>query len=170
MLCAQMAEIPQLARTMALECPALRVRQASRVLARLFDKGLAPLGLLSSQLPILAAAALFGDSGAPMRRLAEALLMDPTTLARSIRPLERAGFLRVGRSPEDARTKIVVITRSGECKIEAVFPVWERILRQVKETLGAEMLVELHARLDCVIELARVADYHHQAEDQQAPS
>src|SRR5215470_14441130 len=100
---------PRLARTMAVECPALRVRQASRVLAKLFDDALAPFGLLSSQLPVLAAAALFGDSGATMSKLAKALLMDRTTLTRSIRPLERAGLLRVARSPDDARTKIIVI-------------------------------------------------------------
>ena len=152
-----MADFSQLARTMAVECPALRVRQASRVLARLFDEELAQFGMLSSQLPVLAATALFGDSGAPMSRLAEALLMDRTTLTRSIRPLERARLLRVARSPEDARTKIVVITRSGERMIEAIFPAWERVLMQIKTSLGAEMLVELHARLDQVIALARVA-------------
>jgi hypothetical protein len=44
---------------MAAECPAFRVRQASRVLAKLYDDELARFGLHSSQLPILAAAALF---------------------------------------------------------------------------------------------------------------
>ena len=153
-----MAEFSQLARKMAAECPALRVRQASRVLAKLYDDELAPFGLHSSQLPVLAAAALFGDSGATMSKLAHAVLMDRTTLTRSIRPLERAGLLRVARSPEDARTKIVVITRSGERMIESIFPVWERVLNQIKKSLGAEMLPELHARLDQVIALSTVAE------------
>jgi DNA-binding MarR family transcriptional regulator len=152
-----MAEFSQLARKMAVECPALRVRQASRVLARLYDDELAPFGLHSSQLPVLAAAALFGDSGTPMSKLAQAVLMDRTTLTRSVRPLERAGLLRVARSPEDARTKIVVITRSGERMIESIFPVWERVLKQIKKSLGAEMLTELHGRLDQVIALSTVA-------------
>lgn len=153
-----MVESSELARKMATTCPALRVRQASRVLAKLFDDEFAPFGLLSSQLPVLAAAALFGDSGSPMSRLAEALLMDRTTLTRSIRPLERAGLLRVARSPEDARTKIVVITRSGERAIEAIFPVWERVLSQIKDSLGADTITELHARLDQVITLSPAAD------------
>ncbi len=152
-----MAEFSDLARKMAVECPALRVRQASRVLARLYDDELAPFGLHSSQLPVLAAAALFGDSGTPMSKLAQAVLMDRTTLTRSIRPLERAGLLRVARSPEDARTKIVVITRSGGRMIESIFPVWERVLKQIKKSLGAEMLTELHGRLDQVIALSTVA-------------
>jgi DNA-binding MarR family transcriptional regulator len=153
-----MVEFSQLARKMAVACPALRVRQASRVLARLYDDALAPFGLHSSQLPVLAAAALFGDSGAPMSKLAQAVLMDRTTLTRSIRPLERAGLLRVARSPQDARRKIVVITRSGERMIESIFPVWERLLKQIKRSLGAEMLAELHARLDQVIALSPVAE------------
>src|SRR5262245_9609642 len=142
-----MAELSRLARTMSVECPALRVRQASRALAKLFDDELAPFGLLSSQLPILTAAALFGDGGTPITRLAQALLMDRTTLTRSLQPLERAGLLRVARSPEDARTKIVLITRSGERTIEAVFPVWKRVLKQLKKSIGTEMLTELLARL-----------------------
>jgi DNA-binding MarR family transcriptional regulator len=143
---------------MAAECPALRVRQASRILAKLYDDELAPLGLHSSQLPVLAAAALFGDSGATMSKLAQAVLMDRTTLTRSIRPLERAELLRVARSPEDARTKIVVITRSGERMIESTFPVWRRVLDQIKKSIGAETLADLHARLDQVIALSTAAE------------
>jgi DNA-binding MarR family transcriptional regulator len=149
-----MAECIQLARTMAGECPALRVRQASRVLAKLFDDELAPLGVHSSQLPVLAAVALFGDSGATMSKLAQAVLMDRTTLTRSIRPLERAGLLRVARSPQDARTKVVVITRSGERMIKSIFPVWERVFKKIKKSLGENMVAELRGRLDRVIALS----------------
>ena len=152
-----MTDCSRLAQKMAEECPALRLRQASRVLAKLYDDDLAPFGLRSSQLPVLAAAALFGDAGATMSNLAQAVLMDRTTLTRSIRPLERAGLLRVARSPEDARTKIVVITRAGERTIESIFPVWERVLKQIKRRVGVERLAALHARVDQVIALAPVA-------------
>jgi DNA-binding MarR family transcriptional regulator len=141
---------------MAAECPAFRVRQASRVLAKLFDDELARSGLQSSQLAVLAAAALSGNSGATMSRLAQAVLMDRTTLTRSLRPLERAGLLRVTRQKGDARTKIVVITGSGERMIETLFPVWQRVLKKIETSIGAEMLNELHARLDQVIALSVV--------------
>jgi DNA-binding MarR family transcriptional regulator len=125
----------------------------------LMDRLIAPFGLLSSQLPILAATAMFRDSGATMSRLAQVLLMDRTTLTRSIRPLERARLLRVARSPDDARTKIVVVTRAGERMIVAIFPVWEHVLTQIKKSAGAEMLTELHARLDQVIALSAIAEH-----------
>jgi DNA-binding MarR family transcriptional regulator len=146
------------ARTIAVECPAFRVRQASRVVAKLFDDELMPFGLLSSQLPILAAAGLFGESGATMSKLARSLLIDRTTLTRSIRPLERAGLLRVVRSPEDARSKVVVITRSGERMIESIFPVWERVLKKIKKSLGAGTLGELQVQLDQVIALSILSE------------
>jgi DNA-binding MarR family transcriptional regulator len=149
-----MTEFAQLARTIAAQCPALRVRQASRVLTKLFDCELARFGLHSSQLAVLVAAALSGDSGAAMNKLAQVLLMDRTTLTRSIQPLERAGLLRVARSPRDARTKAVVITRPGERMIKAVFPVWAHVLQQIKKSAGEEVLTGLHARLDQVIALA----------------
>ncbi|WP_051379264.1 MarR family winged helix-turn-helix transcriptional regulator [Bradyrhizobium murdochi] len=153
-----MAELSQLARTMAMECPALRVRQASRVLTKLFDDELAPFGLLSSQLPILTATAMFGDRGATMSKLARALLMDRTTLTRGIRPLQRARLIRIARSRDDARAKTVVITRAGERAIQSIFPVWERVLGQITTSLGAETLIDIHARLDQVIALSTLAE------------
>jgi hypothetical protein len=42
--------------------------------------------------------------------------------------------------------------------IELIFPVWERVLEQIKKSLGAEMLADLHAQLDQVIALSRLAE------------
>jgi DNA-binding MarR family transcriptional regulator len=153
-----MKDASQLAQKMALECPAFRVRQASRVLAKVYDDELAALGLQLSQLPVICALAIFGDQGATMSRLAQAVVMDRTTLTRNIRPLEHAGLLRVARSPADARTKIVVITHAGERAIEAVFPVWERVVRRLKKTLGEKTLSELLAKLDEVIAVSPAAE------------
>jgi hypothetical protein len=38
--------------------------------------------------------------------------------------------------------------------IESIFPVWERVLKQVKKSLGAGALGELQAQLDQVIALS----------------
>lgn len=130
------------------------MRQASRVLSKLYDDELRPLGLQHSQLPVLAAAALFGEQGAPMSALAKALIMDPTTLSRNVRPLEKAGLLRVARSPKDRRACVLFLTAAGESAIESVFPAWERVMKRVRRTLGASGLTELYARLDQVIAMS----------------
>ncbi len=146
-----MSELSKMARRIATECPGLRLRQASRVVAKVYDDALRPTGLQLSQLPLLVALALFGEAGATMNDLARALVMDRTTLTRNIRPLEKLGFLRVARSPNDARAKVVLLTRAGERKLEEAFPLWEGALEQVRAMLGPPALSELQERLDRVV-------------------
>jgi DNA-binding MarR family transcriptional regulator len=142
------------ARKMAGECPAMRVRQASRVLGKAFDEALRPLGLQVTQLPLLCAVALFGECGASIGALAKGMVIDPTTLTRNIRPLEKAGLLRVARSPDDARSKIVLLTRSGERMIEASYPVWQRALKRVQAEFGTRRVEELRTQLAGVVAAA----------------
>jgi DNA-binding MarR family transcriptional regulator len=136
---------------MATECPGFRLRQAARVLTKRYDDALRPLGLQMSQLPILAALAIFGERGASMKALADAIVMDPTTLTRNVRPLERTGLVRVARSPDDARARVVLLTRAGESALEAAFPVWESSLAGIRKTVGVRSLADLHSRLDEII-------------------
>src|SRR5688500_18605074 len=98
---AKVVEFARAARTISRNCTCLRVRQASRVLTRVYDEVLRPLGVQTSQLTLLVAVAEFGESGASLGALADALVMDRTTLTRNVRPLENAGLLRNARSPED---------------------------------------------------------------------
>lgn len=136
---------------MATECPAMRARQASRVLGKIFDDALRPLGLQVSQLPLLCAAAIAGEAGASITALARGIVIDPTTLTRNIRPLEKAGLLRVARSPQDKRTRMVILTRSGERMIERTFPAWQRALKEANTAFGHERIGEMHAHLGRIV-------------------
>src|SRR5262249_14820857 len=107
-----------------------------------------------SQLPLLCAAAQFGDTGASISALARGMLIDPTTLTCNLQPLEKAGLLRVARSPDDKRARVVFITRAGERMIESIFPVWQRALKQLHTTFGADQIEELRGRLDAIVSLA----------------
>ena len=133
------------------ECPGLRLRQASRVISKIYDDALRPSGLQVSQLPVLVALALFGEAGASMNALAEAIAVDRTTLTRNLRPLEKLGFLRVARSPDDARARVVLLTRSGERALEAAYPLWETALKRVRASLGSADVADLHTRLKRVV-------------------
>ena len=142
------------ARKMASECPAIRARQASRVLGKAFDEALRPLGLQVTQPPLLCAVALFGECGASISALAKGIVIDPTALTRNIRPLERAGLLRVARSPDDARSKTLFLTRSGERMIEASYPLWQRALRRVNAEFGPGCIEEFRAQLTKIVAAA----------------
>ena len=143
------------ARRIAERCPGMRARQASRMLSRLYDDALRPLGVQGSQLSLLVAVAMFGEGGATLGPLAQALAMDRTTLTRNVRPLERSGLLRVARSPEDARARIVLLTRAGERLLEAAYPVWERVTMRITEAVGRGNMAALHAQLDSIVQQTR---------------
>jgi DNA-binding MarR family transcriptional regulator len=139
------------AREIAGECAGLRVRQASRLLTRLYDDALRPLGVQESQFSVVVTVAMFGEGGVTMSELAEQLVMDRTTLTRNIVPLEKAGYLRVARSPSDARSRIVLLSRAGEQLIEAGLPRWRAAQRRVHRVLGGARFDRLRAELSAVI-------------------
>lgn len=133
------------------QCPALRVRAASRVLARLYDEALRDLGLEMSQLPVLAAAAIQGDRGFTLTELARALVMDRTSVTRAVRPLEQAGLLRVARSPDDARSKVVVLTRAGERALREAYPRWQQTTRRIRRVFGPGRVDSLSKELAALV-------------------
>lgn len=114
----------------------MSVRQASRLVSRLYDDAIRPLGLQASQLTVLVATAMSGERGAKIGELADVLGMERTTLTRNLRPLEKEGWLRVARDPADARARIVFLTRSGERTIERAFPLWQQTQKRLRALLG----------------------------------
>lgn len=123
----------------------------SRVLTRLYDDALRPSGLRMSQVSVLVAIARFGEHGAKIGALADVLATERTTLTRNIVPLERAGLLRVARDPDDARARILLLTRPGERAIEAAFPLWQAAQRRVRDAVGGGRLDEYNAEMTALL-------------------
>ena len=88
-------------------CSCAGLRRASRAVTQSFDAVLRPSGLRTTQLSLLVALAKLGR--VPVSRLAEALVMDRTTLTRNLRPLEKASWIRVVEGP-DLRRRAVILT------------------------------------------------------------
>jgi DNA-binding MarR family transcriptional regulator len=147
------ADYPQLARKIAKECTGMRVRQVSRLLTRIYDECLRPLGIQESQLSVLVAVAMFGENGATMGALARKLVMDRTTLTRNVVPLEKGGYLRVARSANDARARVILLTRAGERLIQSAHPLWEEAQARIRRTLGDARFEALRSQLSEVIAL-----------------
>ena len=137
---------------MANECPAMRVRQISRILSNIFDEELRPLGLQLSQLPVLVGAAMCGERGVQIGKLAGAMVMDPTTLTRKVRPLERSKLVRLVRDPDDARARRIVLTPSGQRMLEDALPLWKRAKKRAEAHFGAGTLADLRANLAPIVE------------------
>ena len=125
-------------------CVCLRLRKASRLVTRTYDDVLRPVGLRSTQLPILVALSL--THSATMSALADQLVMDRTTLTRNLRPLEERGLIEVVAG-EDRRTREVKLTTQGQEAVAKAIPLWDKAQGHVVEALGEGRWQELHDSL-----------------------
>jgi DNA-binding MarR family transcriptional regulator len=143
-----MSDIGTTAKKIQAECLYTRTRQLVRLLSRIYDEAMAPVGLEGTQFTVMIGVSRFGDGGAPISKLAEKLVMDRTTLTRNIGPLEKGGFLRVARDPQDARVRVLLLTRKGERAVADGGRCWEQAQDIVKARLGIARTERLAAELD----------------------
>ena len=68
-------------------------------------------------------------------QLAQALVMDRTTLTRDLKPLEAQGLIQVS-SGADRRTRTVALTARGRQVLTRALPLWERAQARMIEGLG----------------------------------
>lgn len=151
-----MSKLSDRAKQMSQTCPGMLVRQASRFLTSIFDEAFRPLGIQASQGYLLVTIATFGESGASFTAIADALLMDQTTLTRNIRPLEKKGLVRVARSPTDARSRIVFLSQAGERMLGRMATVWEPAIGRLRDIFGPARVKGLQRELaEFVAEVSR---------------
>jgi DNA-binding MarR family transcriptional regulator len=115
------------------QCACIHMRVASRVMTRLYDEALAPSGIRISQLATLSVLAFQGPF--TVKALANALVMDRTTLTADLKPLETRGFLEIVPG-KDRRTRVIAISKKGRKVLEAAIPAWQRAQEQVKSEFG----------------------------------
>jgi DNA-binding MarR family transcriptional regulator len=124
-------------------CINANLRKTARAITQLYDEFLQPSGLLGTQFRLLGAAASTGPIA--LAPLAEELTLDPTTLARNLKPLERDGLVEISAG-EDRRTRMVRITEKGQDALQKAFPLWEEaqawVIRHIGEDHWRTMLAD----------------------------
>src|SRR5437899_12784468 len=93
------------------ECNCLALRQAARHVTQFYDQCLAATGLRTTQFSILAKLKRLGPM--TINALARELVMDRTTLGRTMLPLERDGLIRIADGKLDRRSKELHLTKKG---------------------------------------------------------
>ena len=142
---AQLAEIDA-------TCACSNVRKAARVVTQLFDEVLQPTGLRSTQFTLLVAVARLRE--APVTQLSRALVMDRTTLARNLKPLESLGLLTV-EAGTDRRKHLAKLTEDGRQALASALPYWEQAQHRVVTRLGQERWHALRSSLQATMTLAQ---------------
>ena len=131
------------------ECTCLAVRQAARHITQFYDQHLAPAGLRTTQFSILAKLRRQGPM--TINALADALVMDRTTLGRNILPLERDGLVAVEQGSRDRRSKELRVTAAGEARFRAGLKGWVQAQRQFEKAFGAKRTTDMRAILHAVV-------------------
>jgi DNA-binding MarR family transcriptional regulator len=129
-------------------CACFGVRRAARAVTQLYDDMLRPSGLRATQFSLLAVIRLTGTS--TITALAEAAVMDRTTVTRNLKPLAEDGLVAV-REGGDARVREVTLTAAGRARLTAALPYWERAQRRMTDALGQPRMDRLLADLSSAV-------------------
>jgi len=117
----------------ALPCMCASLRRASRALTQLYDDALRPLGLRATQFTVLQALSLAGKVS--QGELGQLLVMDSTTLTRTLRILSAQGWIE-NRPGEDRRERLLRLTSAGHHQLKRATTRWERAQARLRSRLG----------------------------------
>ena len=128
-------------------CFGTAIRKASRRLAQLYDAALAPSGLRSTQLTLLAEIDMRSKAPPSLAELARALVIDRSALGHNLRPLERDGLIALQDSRMDLRRRHVVLTAKGKAKLREATRRWQLAQDRFSEVFGESAAAKLRATM-----------------------
>lgn len=131
------------------DCNCLAMRQAARHVSQFYDQCLAPTGLRTTQFSILAKLQRLGPMS--INALASALVMDRTTLGRTMLPLERDGLIAVEGAASDRRSKELRLTKAGASRLRAARKLWSEAQQRFEDVFGTRRASTLRDELRAVV-------------------
>jgi DNA-binding MarR family transcriptional regulator len=128
-------------------CNCFATRQAARHITRLYERHLADIDLTSAQFSILFV--LDERPLVSMSQLADALVMDRTTLLRAVKPLERDGLItsKRGGCEGDPRQTAFLLAAAGRDKLKKAMVRWATAQREFEAQVGAARAARLRKDL-----------------------
>jgi DNA-binding MarR family transcriptional regulator len=131
-----------------LPCGCASLRRASRAVTQLYDTELRGTGLNTPQFTLLQVLARAGRVG--QGQLGRMLVLDSTTLSRTLRPLEERKWIHV-RPGADRRERQIELTAVGRSQLERATRAWDRGQRRLIARFGRRRWAAFQG------ELARIA-------------
>ena len=109
-------------------CKCFKIRKASRIVTQFYDKKLKSCNLRITQFSILSFLATSDNK--TMNSLSDELLMDRTTLTRSLEVLFKDKLIKNIKT-NDARKRIVKLTDKGYELLERASPLWKEAEEEI---------------------------------------
>lgn len=112
-------------------------------MSQFYDSALEASGLRSTQFAILAEINRRGDAAPSIGQLADALVMDQSTVGQNLRPLQRDGLVVLEQDEADRRSRRVMLTPTGSARLDAARPLWREAQEKFETEFGAAAAAEL---------------------------
>lgn len=126
-------------------CNCLAARQAARHLTKQYERHLSGAELTSAQFSILRVLEEAGQM--TMNELAEALVMDRTTLLRAIKPLQREDLLVSKPNEDDVRRLILSLSAAGTLRLNKALALWTKAQQELEAAIGSGEAARLRREL-----------------------
>jgi DNA-binding MarR family transcriptional regulator len=132
-------------------CASFNFRRAARAVTSLYDRAFEPFGIRSTQFSILVGVAKTQPTS--ISTLSELLVIDRTTLTRSLRLLKKQGLLTISARAEK-RQRFLELTARGAQTLRASLPAWREAQERFVQTLGAEYWTNFRNELENLAHIA----------------
>ena len=137
-------DLEEIAENTASSCLASRVRQLSRIVTRVYDDALRPLGITASQFTLLTQ--LANQDGITAVEIGGSLDIEKSTLSRNLKRLLALGHLTMD-PPAGRRGRGLHLTPKGQAVIQQAYPVWAETQSRSVKLMGAETRATLDGLL-----------------------
>lgn len=116
------------------------ISQVGHLVAKRANRELVRSGftLQIEQIPILFTIYFAGDGLLSQQEIANMLQKDKSGIQRSIRTLERDGYLRISSDDVDRRKNLIQLTPAGKLVIDKAIETAEHIDKQITDQLNAD--------------------------------
>jgi len=150
---AETASIADIAEMTAGACLATRVRQLSRIITRVYDDAMRPIGITASQYTLLAQ--LASRDSITAVEIGHVLDIEKSTLSRNLKRLLALGHI-IMDPPAGRRGRGLHLTAKGQAVLKEAFPVWQDAQKRAVSVMGAESRNVLDSLLGQAEKLAPV--------------
>ncbi len=115
------------------------------MVSQLYDDVLAPSGLRATQHTLLYTIQVMNEP--ILGEIASAMVMDSSALGRSLKPLEREGFVAIMPDANDGRLRRATLTRAGTKKLKRALVLWQNAQDRFEKALGSKNAADLRSVL-----------------------
>ena len=128
-------DVMEIAEATSATCISTRVRQLSRIITRVYDDGLRPLGITASQFTLLTQLAM--QDAITAVEIGQSLDIEKSTLSRNLKRLLALGHLTMD-PPAGRRGRGLHLTPKGQAVIQKGYPVWKDAQHRCVRVMGPE--------------------------------